>query len=101
MLHELSKDVSLFIQNKNRGSFIRASCRDCWGLSPALGHCFLAGLCIWVEVVVEGIVLADRIVEGTVVAGDRGKVAVRIEAGHIVAEGTEGEEGVVVADVLG
>ena len=96
-------EVSLFIQNKKRGSFIRASCRDCWGLFPALGHCFPVGLCIWAGVAAEGIVpvVVGRIVEGRVVVGDRGMAVVRIGAGGIVAEGTEGEEGVVVADVLG
>lgn len=91
----------MFIQNNKIGSFIRASCRDCLGLFLELERCFLVGLCIWAEVAAEGIVLVGRIAEGRVAVAGRGRAAARIGAGDIVGEGTEGEEGEVVADALG
>lgn len=91
----------VFFQDNKIGSFIRASYRDCLDLFLALVGCCPVGLCIWVGVVVEGIVLAGRIAGDRVAVGGKGRVAVHIGAGGIAVEGTEGEEEVEVADVLG
>ena len=65
--------------------------------APALDHGFQQGLIH----PAGAFVLVGRIAEGRVAVAGRGRAAARIGAGDIVGEGTEGEEGEVVADALG